>query len=97
MPATQTVSLMPMRLPASGPLGLTACTLQCRTMPLSGSSSRLGLAPEHALDAVVFSASGRPFADVMVAGRWVLRGHWHPQAEAVAARAAETIAALAAA
>jgi formimidoylglutamate deiminase len=56
--------------------------------------ARLGLPPERALDAIVFSAPGRMFADVMVAGRWVLRGHRHPQAEAIAARAAEAIATL---
>jgi len=33
----------------------------------------------------------------MVAGRWVLRGHRHPQTEAIAARAAAAIEALAAA
>jgi formimidoylglutamate deiminase len=59
--------------------------------------ARLGLPAARALDAIVFSAPGRSFADVMVAGRWVLRGHRHPQAEAIAARAAAAIEALAAA
>lgn len=54
----------------------------------------LGVPAERVLDALVFSSPGRPFGDVMVAGRWVLRGHRHAQGEAVAARAAAALQAL---
>ncbi|HSN33634.1 MAG TPA: amidohydrolase family protein, partial [Ideonella sp.] len=46
----------------------------------------LGLPREHWLDALVFSSPGRPWRDVMVAGRFVVRGHRHAQAEAIARR-----------
>jgi formimidoylglutamate deiminase len=35
----------------------------------------LGVPPERLLDALVFSGTARPFSDVMVGGRWALRGH----------------------
>ncbi len=38
-------------------------------------SPLLGLPDERLLDALVFSSPGQPFRDVMVAGRWALRGH----------------------
>jgi formimidoylglutamate deiminase len=38
-------------------------------------TSLLGLPAERLLDALVFSSPGRPFRDVMVAGRWALRDH----------------------
>ena len=33
----------------------------------------LGVPPSRTLDAMVFSGPGQPFANVMVAGRWVVR------------------------
>ena len=48
--------------------------------------SLLGIPPQHLLDALVFSSPGRPWRDVMVAGRWVVREHRHPNAEAIAQR-----------
>ena len=45
----------------------------------------LGIPAERLLDALVFSSPGRPFRDVMVAGRWVLRDH-QPVGEGIAAR-----------
>jgi len=38
-------------------------------------TSLLGLPAERLLDALVFSSPGRPFRDVMVAGRWAQRDH----------------------
>jgi len=35
----------------------------------------LGVPAERLLDALVFSSPGRPFRDIMVAGRWTLRAH----------------------
>jgi formimidoylglutamate deiminase len=49
-------------------------------------SSLLGIPGERLLDALVFSSPGRPWRDVLVAGRWVVRGHRHAQAEAIASR-----------
>jgi formimidoylglutamate deiminase len=46
----------------------------------------LGLPADRTLDALVFSSPARPWRDVMVAGRWVVRGHAHRQAAAIAAR-----------
>jgi formimidoylglutamate deiminase len=36
-----------------------------------------GIPAAHTLDAMVFSGPGRPFAEVMVAGRWLIRGGRH--------------------
>ena len=46
----------------------------------------LGLPPTRALDALLFSSPGRPWRDVMVAGRWAVREHRHANAEAIAQR-----------
>lgn len=40
-------------------------------------ASLLGLPDEHLLDALVFSSPSRPWRDVMVCGRWVVRDHRH--------------------
>jgi formimidoylglutamate deiminase len=48
-------------------------------------SALLGLPPERTLDALVFSSPVKPWRDVMVAGRWVIRDGNHP----IASRAAE--------
>ncbi|MFO1265786.1 MAG: amidohydrolase family protein [Rubrivivax sp.] len=53
-----------------------------------------GVPPERWLDAQVFSAPARPWRDVMVAGRWVIRDGVHPQGEAIAARFAEAMRSL---
>ena len=50
------------------------------------SPALLGMPGERLLDALVFSSPARPWRDVMVAGRWVLRGHRHPQAATIAQR-----------
>lgn len=50
------------------------------------SSHLLGIPAERLLDALVFSSPGRPWRDVMVAGRWVVQGHHHPAAAGIAQR-----------
>jgi formimidoylglutamate deiminase len=37
----------------------------------------LGVPPDRLLDALVFSSPGRPWRDVMVAGRWIVQDHRH--------------------
>ena len=54
----------------------------------------LGIGTPRLLDALVFSSPGRPWRDVMVAGRWVVSAHRHAQADAIAARFAATMAEL---
>jgi formimidoylglutamate deiminase len=49
-------------------------------------ASVLGVPGERLLDALVFSSPGRPWRDVLVAGRWVVREHRHLQAAGIAAR-----------
>ncbi|HEX7384544.1 MAG TPA: formimidoylglutamate deiminase [Burkholderiaceae bacterium] len=49
-------------------------------------ASLLGLPAERWLDALVFSSPGRPWRDVMVAGRFVVRDHRHERAAPIAAR-----------
>jgi formimidoylglutamate deiminase len=49
----------------------------------SADPALLGVPASCWLDALVFSSPGRPWRDVMVAGRWVIRNHRHPQAEVV--------------
>jgi formimidoylglutamate deiminase len=56
----------------------------------------LGVAPERSLDALVFSSPTRPWADVLVAGRWVIEGGAHAAAHAIGERFAATLGALAA-
>ena len=51
-------------------------------------ASLLGLPDEHLLDALVFSSPSRPWRDVMVCGRWVVRDHRHDVDAAQAFRAA---------
>ena len=48
-------------------------------------ASLVGLPPSRWLDALVFSSPGRPWRDVMVAGRWALRHHHHAQVERISA------------
>ena len=52
----------------------------------AGDPSLLGMAAEHLLDALVFSSPGRPWRDVMVAGRFVVCEHRHANAAPLAAR-----------
>ena len=56
--------------------------------------SVLGLPPDRLLDGLVFCSPNRPFRDVLVAGRWVLRDHQHPQAGAIGQRFVQAMAAL---
>ena len=53
----------------------------------------LGIPAERLLDALVFSSPGRPFRDVMVAGRWVLRDH-RPVGDDIAVRFSAAMHAL---
>jgi formimidoylglutamate deiminase len=57
-------------------------------------ASLLGLPPGRWLDALVFSSPGRPWRDVMVAGRWALRGHHHAQAAHIGAAFAQAMQGL---
>ena len=54
----------------------------------------VGLPPARWLDALVFSSPGRPWRDVMVAGRWALRRHHHAQVERISAGFATAMAGL---
>ena len=46
----------------------------------------LGVEPARRLDALVFASAARPFRDVLVGGRWSLRGHRHVAGAGIAAR-----------
>jgi formimidoylglutamate deiminase len=46
----------------------------------------LGMPASRWLDALVFSSPGRPWSDVMVAGRWIISESRHPRTEAIARR-----------
>ena len=46
----------------------------------------LGVDPVRRLDALVFASAARPFRDVLVGGRWAVRGRHHPGEAAIAAR-----------
>jgi formimidoylglutamate deiminase len=54
-------------------------------------SHPLGIPTARWLDALVFSSPGRPWHDVMVAGRWVLTSGRHAQEGAIAARDADAM------
>ena len=49
-------------------------------------ASLLGVPATHLLDALVFTSPGRPWRDVMVAGRFVFSNHHHAASAAIAAR-----------
>ncbi len=51
----------------------------------------LGIPPEQMLDALVFSSPGRPFRDVLVAGRWVTQDHRSSVADGVGERFVEAM------
>jgi formimidoylglutamate deiminase len=53
-------------------------------VPDAGDPALLGVPADRTLDALVFSSPGRPWGEVMVAGRWVIRDGRHRQAEAIA-------------
>jgi formimidoylglutamate deiminase len=53
-----------------------------------------GVPTARALDSLVFSSPGRPWSDVMVAGRWVVRDGRHPRANAIAREYDEAMAPL---
>jgi formimidoylglutamate deiminase len=57
-------------------------------------ASLLGTPPDRLLDALVFSSPGRPWRDVMVAGRWVVREHRHESAARIAREFEATMHAL---
>ena len=54
----------------------------------------LGIPSDRWLDAQVFSSPVRPWQAVMVAGRWVIRDHRHPQQGAIAQRFEAAMSAL---
>jgi len=54
-------------------------------------ASLVGLPQARWLDALVFSSPGRPWRDVMVAGRWALREHHHAQVERIGAGFAQAM------
>jgi formimidoylglutamate deiminase len=57
-------------------------------------ASLLGLPRSRWLDALVFSSPGRPWRDVMVAGRWALRKHHHARVERIGADFAQAMRGL---
>ena len=60
----------------------------------TGDASLLGIPPSHLLDALVFASPGRPWREVMVAGRFVVVGHEHAAQAPVAARFESVMAEL---
>lgn len=54
----------------------------------------MGVPPQNTLDALVFSSPGRPFRDVMVAGRWALRERRHAREGEIAQRFEQAMRAL---
>ncbi|MEO5734256.1 MAG: formimidoylglutamate deiminase [Rubrivivax sp.] len=48
-----------------------------------GDEALSGMPADRTLDALIGSSPGRPWRDVMVAGRWVVRDHQSPQAAAI--------------
>ncbi len=57
-------------------------------------ASLVGLPRTRWLDALVFSSPGRPWRDVMVAGRWALRKHHHAHVERISAGFAQAMGEL---
>jgi formimidoylglutamate deiminase len=57
-------------------------------------ASLLGIPAGRLLDALAFSSPGRPWRDVMVAGRFLVREHRHANATGIAARFEAAMSAL---
>ncbi|WP_298231731.1 formimidoylglutamate deiminase [uncultured Azohydromonas sp.] len=60
----------------------------------AGAGGLLGVPAERLLDALLFAGPTRPWRDVLVAGRWVIREGRHPEAEAIAQRFSAAMLAL---
>ena len=60
----------------------------------TGDAPLLGVPADRLLDALVFSGPGRPWREVMVAGRWVVSGHRHARREPIARRFEATLQAM---
>lgn len=90
-PATA-ARLFDLALCAGGPAagkrrwGLTPGARADALMVDADDSALAGVPPDRLLDALVFSAPGRRWRDVMVAGRWVIRNGVHPRRTAIAQR-----------
>lgn len=63
-------------------------------VPDAADPALLGVPADRTLDALMFSSPGRPWSEVMVAGRWVVRGGRHPQGETIARAFSQAMAAL---
>ncbi|MEO6363238.1 MAG: formimidoylglutamate deiminase [Caldimonas sp.] len=61
----------------------------------AGADSLLGVSSGQVLDALVFSSPSAPWQDVMVAGRWRLRGGRHADSAAIGERYVSALAELA--
>ena len=59
-----------------------------------GDTALLGIPEQQRLDALVFSSPVRPFRDVLVAGRWVVRGNAHAGELDIAQRFSAAMGAL---
>jgi formimidoylglutamate deiminase len=57
-------------------------------------ASLAGVPAAQILDALIFSSPGRPWRDVLVAGRWVVRDHRHAAADAITQRFTHAMHAL---
>lgn len=57
-------------------------------------ASLLGVPAAQLLDALVFSSPGRPWRDVMIAGRWVVQSHRHAGGDEIARAFARHVEAL---
>ena len=57
-------------------------------------ASLLGVPAAQLLDALVFSSPGRPWRDVMIAGRWVVQSHRHAGSDSIARAFAQRVEAL---
>jgi len=71
---------------AATPWGLVAGARADLLVADERDPARLGLPADRLLDALVFSSPGRPWRDVLVAGRWAVRAHRHADADAIAGR-----------
>jgi formimidoylglutamate deiminase len=77
------------------PVGAIAAGKRADLVTLDTSDPAVaGLSPGEALEAAVFGPSRQRVGDVMIAGRWIVRGGRHPQRDAVNVRYRATLKTL---
>ena len=83
-----------MQAPAACGEGRWGLVVGARADALLADPALLGMQADRWLDAQVFSSPVQPWRAVMVASRWMIRDHRHPQQDMIAQRFEAAMSAL---